>query len=197
MENSWIILRTSGRSTLVLAKSLEEDGFEVWTPVRTQVIRVPRMNVRREVRLPLLPSFVFVRAHHLHGLLELEKMAVKPRRLVSGERHSQPAHRSFSVFRYLDQIPTVADRHLEPLRQRQAQLQRLAVPKSALPRFDRGQRVRVTRGVYQGCVGKVERCKDGLALVLSPAWNFPVKIPTWLLSEDEALSATKPTLKAA
>ena len=74
----WFILRTAGRSTLSLAKTLAEDGFEVWTPARMQVIRVPRMNVRREVRLPLLPSFVFVRAPHLHDLLELASIGQAP-----------------------------------------------------------------------------------------------------------------------
>ena len=39
----WFILRTAGRSTLPLASSLAEDGFEVWTPVRTMRVLTKSM----------------------------------------------------------------------------------------------------------------------------------------------------------
>jgi transcription antitermination factor NusG len=178
----WFILRTAGRSTLVLAKSLAEDGFEAWTPVATQIVRVPRMNARREIRLPLLPSFVFVRANHLQDLLQLARMHERPRRGSTGR---SPAHRSFSVFHYLDSIPLIHDKHLEPLRLKE----REAVPKSIRPGFNRGANVRVTNGAFQGLKGKVERSKSGYAIVIFSDWKRPVKIPTFLLAEDEALSS--------
>lgn len=182
MSDDWFILRTAGRSTLPLAKSLAEDGFEVWTPIATQLVRVPRMNVRREIKLPMLPSFVFVRARHLPDLLQLARMPERPRRGAGGQR---PAHRSFSVFHYLDSIPLIHDGHLEPLRLKE----RESVPKSIRPSFSRGANVRVTNGAFQGLKGKVERSKSGYAVVIFSDWNRPVKIPTFLLAEDAAFSS--------
>src|SRR5690349_1505796 len=184
--SDWFILRTAGRSTLSLAASLCEDGFEVWTPIRTQRIRVPRMNVKRDVKLPLLPSFVFARAPHLVDLLELASMVEKPRRDPNGGRSSRPAHRDFSVFHHLDRIPMIEDRHLEPLRTKELEI----IPKRDAPRFDRGASVRVGSGAFQGLKGRVERCKSGYALVIFNDWRRPVNIPTWLLREDEAIIAT-------
>jgi transcription antitermination factor NusG len=181
-EDDWFILRTAGRSTLPLAASLAEDGFECWTPVRTQRIRIPRMNIKREVKLPLLPSFIFARATHLHELLELAQMAEKPRRDPHGGRSSRPAHRDFSVFHYLDRIPMIADRSLDPVRTKEREI----VPKKDAPRFDRGAKVRVGSGAFEGLKGKVERCADGHALVIFGSNGRRVKIATWLLAEDEA-----------
>jgi transcription antitermination factor NusG len=171
----WFVLRCAGRSTLLLAKTLAEDGFDSWTPAVTQRIRVPRKNVNREITLPLLPSFIFVRAPHLHDLLHLAGMEEKPR------RGSGPAHRDFSVFHFLDRIPMIADRNLEPLRTKERQ----AVPKKDAPRFDRGARVRVGKGAFEGLKGRVERCKSGYALVIFTDFRNPVNIPTWLLKEDQ------------
>jgi transcription antitermination factor NusG len=179
----WFILRTAGRSTLLLASTLAEDGFEVWTPERRETIRVPRMNVRREIRLPLLPSFIFVRAPHLHDLLRLAQMEEKPRRGHGGQR---PAHRDFSVFHYLDGIPMISDASLDPLRVKEAE----AVPKKDAPRFDRGAKVRVKSGAFEGLKGKVERCKSGYALVIFDDFHRPVNIPTFLLSENKAHTVT-------
>jgi transcription antitermination factor NusG len=192
-QSDWFILRTAGRSTLNLAASLAEDGFETWTPVRMARIRVPRMNVKRDVRLPLLPSFVFVKAAHLVDLLELAQMIEKPRRDPNGGRWSRPAHRDFSVFHYLDSIPMVADRHLDPLRSKEREI----IPKKDAPGFNRGAKVRVGSGAFGGLRGKVERCKSGYALVVFTDFKRPVKIPTWLLSEDEATSASRSLDEAA
>lgn len=181
-STDWIILRTAGRSTLVLAKTLEQDGFDVWTPSRTQTIRIPRMNVRREVTIPLLPSFLFARSGHLFDLLQLEKMPMKTRRIV-GIREPQ-YHRDFHVFRYLDSIPMIADKHLDPLRDKE----REAIPKKSRPRFDRGTDVLVNNGAFQGLKGRVERCRSGYALVIFTDWKRPVQIPTFLLAEDTSFS---------
>jgi transcription antitermination factor NusG len=187
-QSGWFILRCAGRSTLVLAASLAEDGFEVWTPVRVARIRVPRKNVNREVKLPLLAAFVFVRALHLHDLLELEHMPVKPRRLPKDrERHSRPAHRPFSIFRHNDRIAFIEDRDLEPLRVGEIR----AVPKRQARRFDRGERVRANGGVFQGMRGKVERSERGYALVIFEGGSKRWKIPTFLLDEDQAFNGAE------
>jgi hypothetical protein len=182
----WFVIRTAGRSTLVLAKTLGEDGFDCWTPVITQTIRVPRMNVKREITLPMLPSFIFVRSRHLGDLLEMARMEEKPRRGPGGQR---PAHRSFSVFHYLDGIPIINDHHLDPLRTKE----REAIPRKALPGFDQGTAVRVNSGAFEGLKGRVERCKSGYALVIFTDWKRPVQIPTFLLAEDTSCSRPEPT----
>ena len=183
LETDWFILRTAGRSTLLLAKTLAEDGFDVWAPSRTQTIRVPRMNVRREVKLPLLPSFVFARVPHLVELLELAQMPVKPRR---GSGWGRPAHNGFSVFHYLDAIPVLTDIHLEPLRL----AERKTIQRKDAPRFDRGAMVRANAGVFEGMRGKVERCRSGKAIVVFEGGSKRWEIPTFLLSETEALCPT-------
>lgn len=183
-QGDWIILRTQGRSTLTLAETLCKDGFDVWTPAHKQIVRIPRMNVKREITLPILPSFIFARSDHLHELLQLEKMPMKARRVVPEFRRDMPNearyHRNFHVFRYLDSIPMIADRHLDPLRVKE----REAVPKKARARFDRGAGVSVNNGPFQGLKGRVERCRSGYALVIFDDWKRPVQIPTFLLAED-------------
>lgn len=191
-DDSWFILRTAGRSTLVLARTLAEDGFDVWTPSRTHRIRIPRANVKRDVKLPLLPSFIFVRSRHLEELLHLASLTDKPRRDPNGGRNSRSAHRDFTVFHYLDRIPMIADRSLEPLRQKEREL----IPRKEAPQFKQGAKVRVGSGAFEGLKGRVERCKSGYALVIFDDWRHPSKIPTWLLSEDEALSCV-PAARAA
>jgi transcription antitermination factor NusG len=185
----WFILRCAGRSTLSLAKTLADDGFEVWTPARVQRIRVPRKNVRREVRLPMLPSYIFVRAQHLDDLLELSHMDERPRRC--GGR--KPAHRSFSVFRFLDRVQMVADKSLEQLRLEE----RRAIPRTLGPKFVRNQPVRVGSGPFEGLKGRVERHESGHVLVIFEGGKRRVKIPTFLLEEDQAIIAPASVAKAA
>ena len=186
MATSWCILRCQGRVTLRLAETLAKDGFETWTPVRTQVIRKPSMNVRREVKLPLLPSFVFARASHLFDLLELANMEEKPRRaqLEPGE---PKYHCDFWVFRAFGGIQLVADQELDPLRDRESR----TAPKKDYVRFDRGAKVRVTGSVYAGLAGRVERAGNGYTLVIFEGDNKRTRIHTWLLAEDEANNAPK------
>jgi hypothetical protein len=133
------------------------------------------------VQLPLLPSFVFARSQHLIDLLELANQDEKPRRGPGGQR---PAHRDFNVFHHLDRIPMIADKDLEPLRTREAEL----VATKDRPRFADGAGVRVTKGAFEGLVGRVERCSKGHALVIFTDWKRPVQIPTFLLREVDAFN---------
>lgn len=180
----WIILRTKGRSTLSLAASLAEDGYEVWTPVQVKTVRIARANLRREVRLPLMASFVFARTRHLIDLLQLADMAVKPRR---GNGLRQPAHPDFSVFHHNDQIPLVHDRHLEPLRE--AEHRRL--PKSKLKPYASGADVRITKGSFEGLSGVVESsdgksCKVWVSLF---GRHHKVDISTFMLAPERLAKA--------
>lgn len=185
----WIVLRTAGRSTLPLANSLGEDGFRAWAPSATYTI-VNRMKTKVPVTVPMLPGFVFAGLAHLAELLDLSRMEEKSRRGSVGQL---PAHRDFSILRHNGAFAIIADRELNPLREREA----AAIPRTALPQFRRGASVRITRGVYEGIVGRVERCDQGYALIMCDDWKRPAKIPTWLLREDDALSANHQVPRAA
>lgn len=176
--SDWIILRTSGRTTMRLAETLTEDGYEAWTPVETRNIRIPRANVRRTITLPIMPSYVFVRAHHLIDLIQLSAMKPKPRR-----EFPRPAHADFSVMHYHDRIPIISDFHLESLRNIEA---KRTPRRKADRRFATGLLVRVNQegGSFAGMKGKVERSDEGLTLVCFDN-RLTVKISTSLLTTDE------------
>lgn len=177
MTAGWIILRTSGRCTMRLAETLAEDGFEVWTPIETKVLHVPRMNSKRTVRLPIMPSYVFARAHSLMDLIELAGMDVKPRR-----RANQPAHSGFSVMRWNERIPVIDDHHLQSLRSIEARRS----PRQKAQPFAVGLSVRVKSegGSFAGMKGRVERSDSGDTLVCFDN-RMTVKISTSLLLPDE------------
>ena len=170
----WCIIRTAGRHTLGLAESLATDGFEVWTPVETRRMSVPRLNARREVVLPILPSYVFARSAHLVDLLVLAAMPVKPRR---GAGLLQPAHSGFRVMRQGDRIPLIADRHLNGLRRIE---ERRTPIKRAAYSFPRNAAAKVCGGVFGGLVGVVDRSNRKVT-VLRFGGGFPVEIPTTML----------------
>ena len=172
MDNGWCILRTSSRFTIPLAETLALDGYEVWTPIETRMVRVPRKHTKREVKLPIMPSYVFAKSHRLVDLLLLEDMPVKPRK-------DSGAHADFTVMRAFGEIPVVPDKHLAQLRTIEAKL----TPKpKAEKTFDRGAVVKVASGIFGGMIGRVERSDPAHTLVYFD--GRPVKIPTLLLGPD-------------
>ena len=184
MAERWIILRCAGRSTLKLAKTLGEDGFEVWAPAKTIPVEVRGRYVRRNITKPIMDGYVFANADHLHDLLAIERMPVKPRR---GKGLLEPAHDDFTLFRFNGGIRGIEDASLEPLRRAEA----MAVPKRRRSKYAKGSAVRVKEGPLGGMSGTVER-SDGQDVVL---WlsifgrTFRAKIPTFLLHENESSSA--------
>lgn len=184
--SDWVILRTSGRSTLHLAKTLSEDGFEAWTPVESKTITIPARNVKRMVKLPIMPSYVFVRSAYLIDLIQLSAMKPIPRRLACRpqDRNEEwrPFHAEFSVMHYHDRIPVIADHHLQSLRTIEA---KRAPRKKAKP-FEPGLSVRVKQegGSFAGMTGRVQRSTDGWTLVAMNSGK-EVKISTSLLTIDE------------
>lgn len=192
VSDRWIILRCSGRATLRLMQSLAEDGYEAWAPSAKRVIRVPSKNARRDVTLPIMPGFVFARDVHLIDLLELAAMPIKPRR---GHGCSQPAHADFSVFHYLDRIPLIAERDLEPLRMAEA----ISVPRRKRSPYASGSEVSVTRGSFSGMTGVVEKSDGHYAQVWLSLFgrHMRVKISTFILKPIGCMSADQAALKAA
>ncbi len=181
--DGWLILRTAGGKTLRLAETLREDGYEAWSPTETRTIRVPRMNARRTVKLPIMPTYVFARAHHLVDLLELAAMPVKPRCFVPVEEDAErPApHANFSVLHVHDKIPVVTDLSLDGLRH----IEFKRTPrKKALEALKPGSEVAIEGGSFGGLRGKVERSDTAYTLV-SFEGSFPVKISTGLFERNE------------
>lgn len=156
-ESGWCILRTSGRNTLPLAEALAEAGFEAWAP--SEAKRAPRTKCVRMVAM--MPTFVFAGADRLE---ELCRLADSPAQDVP-----------FSVFRYLDKIPLIADAELAGLRraERRGEVDAFGAD------FGPGDVVRATEGPYTGHSGTVARVKGDWSLVLF-GWQR-VKISTFVL----------------
>lgn len=177
-QSFWCIIRTSGRHTLRLAQSLREDGFDVWTPIETRNVRIPKANVKRTVELPIMPSYIFARAAHLIDLLQLAALDFKPRRSAG-----QPAHAGFSVMHSHDGIALVADAHLQRLRSLEAKLTPL---KKADRTFGFGVEVnvRIEGGSFAGMKGTVRKSDNAYTLVCFDE-RLTVKIPTFLLEQND------------
>lgn len=185
--DGWIILRTAPSRTLRLARSLAEDGYEVWTPSRRRWVRRPRSNFRREIDFAILPSFVFARKRHFEELTELARMLTEGRGSRGGYRRG---HDAFSVFKHFEQVPVISDTALEPLRREETRVPR------RIKYFGPGDRVRIQDGAGSGLTGTVVKGDDKVTLVcLGP--NTRWKIATSLLSPDEACGAEAPRGTAA
>lgn len=163
--DSWCILRTSGRSTLPLASSLTNAGFEVWTPVQTRMKRLPRARAKIDRPAPIMPTFVFAKARHLIDLIGLS--------------NRREGHEGFSIFHHFGRIPLVEDVELEALRSEE----RRVVPKHSRHVFSAGQRVRVPAGAFCGMVGSVENGNERFTMVCFGG-GATVKIATFLLRSD-------------
>lgn len=163
--SDWCILRTAGRLTLRLADSLSRDGFDVWTPIENRMLRIPRANARRPIRLPIMPSYVFARSWHLVDLLELATLPTT----------------NFSVMHHHESIPLIGDRELQGLRSIEAKRN----PRKKGPRLPEGVsvRVKVEGGSFAGMHGKVERSDETNTLVCFSE-RLVVKISTSLLEPD-------------
>jgi transcription antitermination factor NusG len=173
-----------------LAESLRDDGFETWTPIEERRIRIPRANVRRSVKLPIMPSYIFARAHHLVDLLQMANMPFKPRR-----SRGQPAHVDFSVMHYHDTYPLIGEKQLQALRQLEAK----RTPRARAHKVFGANvevRVKVEGGSFAGMRGVVRRSDFGHTLVCFDK-RLEVKIPTSLLFEDEVSSDQPAATKAA
>lgn len=190
MDTDWIILRTSGRHTMGLAESLAADGYEAWTPIETKKVWIAKAGANRQIRLPIMPSYVFAKATHLVDLLQLAAMPVKPRR---GAGFKEAAHAGFSVLHAFGRIPLVADRHLTRLRQLEA---RRTPVKRAAYSFPRNASARVNGGICGGMVGVVVRSTPK-ATVLQILGGKQMEIPTSLLELDGVSDVASAALQAA
>lgn len=188
MTDKWVILRTSSRNTMRLVSDLLRDGFEIWTPQRTFCKRAPRNLGVYQVNAPMLPSFAFAKASHVHSLMALSNDLVKP-------------CPDFSVFHYMNEIPLIGDHELESLRmleereRRRAETDQLASRKRQVI-FRPGEKIRIEFGAFAGMSGVIEK-DDGRFALVSFDGLKPVKFSTFILSGKNILCSSTPTDKAA
>jgi hypothetical protein len=168
-DTDWCILRTSGGRTLNLARSLAEAGFDVWTPQETLSRRVPRKKTVVDREVAILPTFVFARALHIPELAAALALPVNP-------------HPSFSIFRYLGDIPLLADREMKSLRDVEdaARLRELKKTRNVVPV---GTTVTMTEGAFAGLSGVVKK-SDGRFALVAFGGAFEVNIASFLIRTD-------------
>lgn len=187
LADRFCILRMSGPGTMRVTTSLAGAGFDVWTPVETQVRRLPRSKKTAEREMPVMPTYAFAPADRLRDLLA-----------ISAALDSQ--HPPFSIFRHRDHFPLIAARSLLPLREaeeRQREAARRRQRESEpIPTFPAGDLVRVQDGAATGKCGVVIEQKGRKVLVA-----FPNTLMTWeidaLILVSEMIDRSEPKGTAA
>lgn len=174
---SWCILRMASADTLRVFKSLSDAGLGVWTPIERKIGRMPRTRTQFDKEAPLMPSYVFGRVEHISELLRL---AMIPNR----------QHPRFSVFRYRDGIPLIADDELECLREAEGHKRRVFEKwrrrGTKGPKLNPGDVVRMTEGAFAGLSGIVEDTQGQFTLVSIDGFHKPIKVASLLLAGSVA-----------
>lgn len=169
--SDWCILRTSGRRTVDVAESLGDNGLEVWTPTLRFMRRLPRTRKEVEAFAPIMPQYVFARAHQFDDLLRLE-----------------PVHPLFSLYRWRLSdgnwyFPFIDDRELRHLRAEDYRTPKPVPPPKPEPRqYTPGQVVSVPHGLpFAGMSGVVERTKGKFVIVA--VGQRDLHVARWKLDE--------------
>lgn len=181
-RGGWIILRTASRSTMKLAESLEEAGYEVWTPIEAVLLRARRSHPQEERSEALMPSYVFARDDRLADLIALSRSPSLSYRVWDSEKRRMVV-RGHPVFRLMpgpdifSPFARVSDSQLKPLR-RIADRRR---PKAAVQELANGDRIRMNEGCYAGLFGTIIDCEGAFPEVHIDGWPIAVRPARWLL----------------
>lgn len=183
----WCILRTSGPSTLPLAQSLNEAGFEAWTPVGLPDEPKRVAKGKQVVEEPLIRTFVFARADRLLDLVELSRSPAQTYRRWDTERGkiTTIGHPHYSVFRHLGAFVTLPDSALIALRRSERQRK----PRGKVKLFKVGDKVMLVEGAVAGLRGVVAAVQGKHAVVSFPACGFvrDATLPMWMLLDDDSV----------
>ena len=169
--SDWCILRMSRHRTLPVVRSLRAVGIEAWAPSMIERKRRPRSDKYRDVEVPVLPEFAFVRSRYEADVLAIEHSPVS-------------RHPAFTVLLHRDMVPKIADAALDPLREYEARArtewedflkaQRLAAKKSNRKRGKHNARSyvlgtigRVPDTAFEGLDGEIVEVKANGDLVLT------------------------------
>lgn len=180
--SDWIILRTAGRSTLPLAKSLTEAGYDVWTPSQIpDVMGKAKRRALDEPRAPMFPTYLFARRRHLLELIALSQSPASK-------------HAGFCLLRDNIGYKMTSERSLAHIRAEEARIDALHVARAQRERskqrgqsFDVGERVTLPPELYPAFAGLdafVEESDDRHTwLSLGGLWR--IEISTFILRGDE------------
>lgn len=175
----WCILRCAGSSTLTLARSLGDAGFECWTPTTlVQVQRARRAVKREDVPSPIMPTFVFAQADRMAELLAMSHAPSMMFQIWDAEQRRMvtKGHPHFRVFGNGTARP-IMDRELHHLRL----AERKQVQKTKARIFAEGDRVKLTEAGFEGLTGTVRNTRGQHTWVIFPGMPAPVQMPTWVL----------------
>lgn len=165
----------AGPRTLAVAESLAEAGFEVWTPIGGSSKR-PRTKARKDIQVPVMPTYVFARDRHLIDLM-LESANPSTR------------HPSFSIFRWDGRIPLIADASLEYLRRGEERYLRRLKEGKPMRSFADGETVKITNGGFAGMSGVVEQSNGKYCVVCFPGFSTPIRVSKMILLSEEEIIA--------
>lgn len=171
----WCILRTASRDTLSVCDDLKRAGFGAWTPRERRIGRKPRTRKQYNKIFAIMPTYVFAPASSMNSLLSL---SIDPR------RNCPP----FTVFKYGDGFPLIADGELEALRveeaRRNAIFERQKNKGRKAPTFRVGLKVLLSEAGFKGLVGKVVESQGSFTLIDIPGFAYPIKIASLQLEKD-------------
>lgn len=187
MARNWIILRCSNASTLDLARSLQAEGIDVWTPLEIigATRRYGKTKPAREA--PLMPSFVFADAAATARLLGMSRSpsltwrqwdSAKRRMVTRGIPH-------FRLFQIGDSIPTVPNAqlsHLQTIDRKQRAMQQQVSP---------GDAFRFTSGGFEGLDGVVDAINGQNATVTIEGFPVALTMPLWMVAAALTDNSTK------
>lgn len=183
--SDWCILRMAAGRTLAVADALCAAGIEAWTPREEHSRRVPRSTARRSIVAPVTPTIVFARYDRLGDLLALSKSPQQTYQQWDAERGCMVTHGIpyFTVFRFQDGYPRIADRDLDALRL----AEKRGAKQQKVRQFMVGDAVRLPDAGFDGLIGEVEDVAGRYTMVLFPGFTLPIKVePKHLLAVDKA-----------
>lgn len=205
----WCILRTSGKSTLVLATKLTLAGFEIWTPIKVEqrAVRRGKIVVKEERSMPIAPTLVFADAARID---DLDRLRAQP---FNG-------FPDFSIFQWGGRRPLISDRGLsglrsaeddaasriDALRQEDARQQQRVERAKALRtererrKALRAERLNLAAGLavsvrdYPALTGMsgvvVESKRDGAAALIAFGGALMIEIEAWQLIPKDVIGDT-------
>ena len=172
-REGWLACYTRSRHEKRSAAVLEERGFEVFLPLVVQMRQW--RDRRKEVALPMFPSYVFVRTgtQHLHDVIAVPGIV--------------------SIVRAGTRPVLVADDDIENVRKLARALVSGAEVPPAAPLLEAGRRIEIVSGPFAGIRGVVvEQHKRRRVLVgleaIGQAVELDVEVTSLKLLDEEVVS---------
>lgn len=181
MTDRWAILRMAATSTLRVAQSLADAGFDTWTPAE-EIQKTVRGKIEW-TKVPMLPTFVFADASRLVELVALARCPMTYQVWDSAQqRMTTKGTPFFRLFQVDGDIETIPGRELEPLRRIEGRRKRK--PRGKPRDWIVGDRVRLTEGAYEGLRGRIVEVKGKRVVVFIPGSSFSFEVSAFVPIPD-------------